>query len=114
MTKIVFFTEGDKYKGFVASGHADYADEGEDIICAAISVLITNTINAIAEINHEEIQFSCDEESAYIAFNLLTNKEESTQVLLKALVMGLEGIQNEYGKKFCKVDYKEEKTNVKA
>ena len=39
-----------KYKecvGFQTEGHAEYADPGQDIVCAAASVLIINTMNAI-------------------------------------------------------------------
>ena len=33
--------------GFTVIGHAEYADAGEDIICAGISMLVINTCNAI-------------------------------------------------------------------
>ena len=36
-----------EYVGFSSKGHAGYADEGYDIICAAVSVLTVNTINSI-------------------------------------------------------------------
>ena len=39
-----------KYKecvGFQTEGHAEYADPGQDIVCAAASILVINTINAI-------------------------------------------------------------------
>lgn len=114
MTKITFFKKDGLYTGFVAEGHAEYADKGSDIICAAISVLTTNTINALSEITKEEVEYALDEDKGLIVFNLQTNKSPSSQVLMQALVMGLEGIQNEYGSKYCFVDYKEENANVKA
>lgn len=114
MTKITFFKENGNYTGLVADGHAGYADEGQDIICAAISVLITTTINALDEINHEEIDLGMNESEGYLMFKILTRKDPSSQVLMKALVLGLESIQNEYGSKYCLVDYKEETQNVKA
>ena len=33
--------------GFKTYGHSGYADEGSDIVCSAISLLVINTINAI-------------------------------------------------------------------
>ena len=36
-----------EYVGFSSKGHAGYAEEGYDIICAAVSVLTVNTINSI-------------------------------------------------------------------
>ena len=44
-----------KYKecvGFQTEGHAEYADPGQDIVCAAASILVINTINAIEEFTH--------------------------------------------------------------
>ena len=38
---------GEEYAGFSSKGHAGYAEEGYDIICAAVSVLTVNTINSI-------------------------------------------------------------------
>ena len=35
------------YVDFVSKGHAGYAEEGYDIVCAAVSVLIINTVNSI-------------------------------------------------------------------
>ncbi|MCQ2080133.1 MAG: ribosomal-processing cysteine protease Prp [Lachnospiraceae bacterium] len=114
MTKIVFFRSNGKYTGMEAKGHAMYDSYGKDIVCSAMSVLITNTVNAIDEINHEEIDLTLNEEDGLLSFRIINEKEESTQVLMKALVLGLESIQKEYGKKYCKVDYKEEMQNVKA
>ncbi len=36
-----------EYTGFSATGHAGYAKAGEDIVCAAASVLMINTVNAL-------------------------------------------------------------------
>lgn len=47
MTKITFFTSNGVFYGFEEKGHTMYADEGNDILCAALSsmtMLIINTI----------------------------------------------------------------------
>ena len=114
MTKIVFFKRDGLYTGFCAAGHSGYGVEGEDIVCAAISVLTTNTINALDELSKDEIEFGIDEDEGYLCLNLKSNEDPASQILMKALVMGLEGIRRDYGSKYCKVDYKEENANVKA
>ena len=35
-------------------GHAGYAEEGYDIICAAVSALTVNTINSIEQFTEED------------------------------------------------------------
>ena len=34
------------YEEFISKGHAGYAEAGQDIVCAAVSALIINTVNA--------------------------------------------------------------------
>ncbi len=70
MTKITIFRNHDgEYLGFDCLGHAGYADEGEDIVCAGISALVINTINSIGLLptNHARrmptktmARFACD------------------------------------------------------
>ena len=45
MTNITVYCKDNTYTGFRIEGHAGYADEGEDIICAGISVLAINFVN---------------------------------------------------------------------
>ena len=48
MTKITIYrNENREVERFSCSGHAGYAASGGDIVCASISVLVINTINAI-------------------------------------------------------------------
>ena len=48
MTKITIFRNRDnEFLGFECLGHAGYAEEGEDIVCAGISALVINTVNSL-------------------------------------------------------------------
>ena len=40
MTTITFHSANDRLDGFVVEGHSGYAEEGSDIVCAAISAVI--------------------------------------------------------------------------
>ncbi len=42
-------------------GHADYADEGFDIVCASVSSIATTTVNAIIRLDSEAIVYSEDD-----------------------------------------------------
>lgn len=112
MTEITFIKRNGLYVGFNAIGHAGYAEEGKDIVCSAISALTINTVNSLTDINNEDV--SVDIKDGDLSVRIKSNKEESSQVLMKSLELGLTGIQDEYGIKYCKVVYKEENANVKA
>ncbi len=106
MTKATFIKRNGIYTGFDVKGHSGFADSGEDIVCAAISALTINTVNSIDEFTDDAIEaFS---EDGLLTARLKTVNDSAAQVLMKALVLGLENIQEEYGKKYLKVDYKEE------
>ena len=53
MIKAKFYLHDKTYFGFSMTGHAEYADPGEDILCAAVSALAFNTANAIAALTKD-------------------------------------------------------------
>ncbi len=109
MTKITFYrTKSGEYAGFTCDGHAGYAEAGEDIVCAAISVLVINTINSLEEITKEPMRVDSDEEAGVIrcSFERLPLRETSG-TLVDSLVLGLTRIAEQYGKKYCKLLFEE-------
>ena len=47
MTKVTFSLQEDKILAVDILGHAGYAEEGEDIVCAAISSAVMLTLSLI-------------------------------------------------------------------
>lgn len=50
MIKARFCKSKNGYCGFSISGHAGYADEGNDIVCAAVSSAVQMAVNTVTEI----------------------------------------------------------------
>ncbi len=109
MTEITIYkTKAGEYQKFTCEGHAAYADSGQDIVCAAISVLVINTVNALDEITKEPIQVEADEEAGRISCSFLERHLRETSVaLMDSLAFGLSRIEAQYGKKHCKLIFKE-------
>ena len=57
-------TRNGEYRGFNCIGHSGYADAGEDIVCAAISVLVINTINSLDQLAGEKFKLVTNTEIA--------------------------------------------------
>lgn len=100
---------GDIY-GFRLKGHADYAEEGSDIVCSAVSVLTVNTINSIELFTDEQFNCETDENRDGYLECMLPNikngsKNHDVQLLLKAMLNGLNDIEKEYG---CYISINEE------
>lgn len=84
---------------FQLEGHADFDEEGSDIVCSAVTVLVFNTINCIEAFTDEPFQCDTDEKNGGFLSYVLTELEEEnhdTQLLLKTMVHGLCEIEKEY------------------
>ena len=91
MIRITIYKDrsGNEITGFKSEGHAGYSTSGKDIVCAAVSVLVINTINAIEQFTDVEFEGSSDEKKAIIKFMVTANQNKESLVLLKALELGL-------------------------
>ena len=100
-------TRNGGYKGFNCIGHSGYADAGEDIVCAAISVLVINTINSLDQLAGEKFKLVTNEEEGLIDCRFEKNINEKSKLLLDSMVLGLEEIKKQYGKTFIDLTFEE-------
>ena len=91
--------------GFSIEGHAGYARHGKDIVCAAVSILIINTVNSMEEFTGQV--FGTESEDGHIYCTLAKPYDRDAQLLLNSMVFGLQNIRQEYGKKYLRLDFKE-------
>ena len=88
MTKITIFRNHDgEYLGFDCLGHAGYADEGEDIVCAGISALVINTINSIGLFTDEPCETDADEDDGEIRLRFTSPAGHDAGLLMQSLVL---------------------------
>ena len=108
MTHITIYrNQKNAFTGFCCEGHAGYADAGEDIVCAGISTLVINTINSIEALTETEILADAEQDSGTIHVHFPSGCDEQAKLLVDAMILGLQGIQTNYGKKFLTLDFKE-------
>ncbi len=93
--------------GFNCIGHAGYAESGMDIICAGVSVLVINCINSIENFTDIKFSLGTDEESGLIDFKLTEAITDDVKLLIDSMILGLQGIQNDYGNEYIVLDFKE-------
>ena len=100
MTTITFRTEGDRITGFDSQGHSGYAEEGADIVCAAISSTIDLVIATINDVLGLAASVKVREEDASVSLRLpggLGQTAESTcQALLTGLMVYFAELHEEY------------------
>jgi hypothetical protein len=95
------------FTGFEISGHAGFAEKGEDIVCAAVSVLSINTVNAIESLTSNLISVETREDG-YLKIQSVDEFDSYGELLMDAFVLGILNIYDEYSNE----DYKNEFINI--
>ena len=90
--------EDERITGFSVSGHSGYAEEGKDIVCAAISAIVTMAEATINDVCGAKAKIRVKEEDARITLTLPAQceEEESIQAALTGLMLYLCNLRDEY------------------
>lgn len=107
MISVTFFKDSDsQFVGFEFLGHAGADEYGKDIVCAAISVLVINTINSIEEFTDDDFTCDINEEKGMISCHLNGELSDESSILMKSLVLGVQGVRED-NEKYIKIVFKE-------
>ena len=98
MTRCEFFTENDRITGFSVSGHSGYAEAGQDIVCAAISAVVTMAEATINEVCGAKAKVRVKEEDARVTLTLPAScdEEETVQAVLAGMMLTLCSMRDDY------------------
>ena len=98
MTRCEFFTEGERINGFSVSGHSGYAEAGSDIVCAAISAVVTMAEATINDVCGAKAKVRVKDEQARITLTLPVScdEEETVQAVLAGMMITLAGMRDDY------------------
>ena len=97
MTKVTIYKNSkNECVGFQVLGHSGYAEAGEDSLCAAISILVINTMNAIETFTDVKFSQQADEDQGMINFKIDCPTKETT-LLLDTMILGIQTLEeNEF------------------
>ena len=90
MTRVVVCRDERGVRSLTVSGHSGYAESGRDIVCAAVSTLITTCANAMESAAGLVPLVSQDEAA--------TEQEHDAQVVFRTVLQGLRDVAQEYPK----------------
>ena len=100
MTTVTFHMEGDRLTGFDSQGHSGYAEEGADIVCAAVTSairLVEATVNDVlglaATVKVRESDASI---SLHLPGSLGQTAESTCQALLTGMMVYFTQLHDEY------------------
>ena len=90
--------EDGRITGFTVSGHSGYAENGQDIVCAAISAVVAMAEATINDVCGAKAKVRVKEEDARITLTLpaACDEEESVQAVLAGMLLYLCNLRDEY------------------
>lgn len=91
MIKVHLFKKDDQYISLEVVGHANYAEHGQDLVCAAVSAIVTGGFNAFNDSDIKSIELK--EGYAFVEVNLNKGQE-----VLKILEIQLKTLEESYPK----------------
>lgn len=100
MIKVRVKREYDVVKYIKISGHADYAEEGYDIVCASVSCIAITTVNALISINEDCLVYS--EADGLLEIGILKH-DEVIDKLIDNMLSLLDKLSKDY-KDYIKID----------
>ena len=98
MTKCEFFTEDDRITGFSVSGHSGYAEAGADVVCAAVSAVVTMAEATINDVCGAKAKVRVKDADARVTLTLPAScdEEESVQAVLAGMLLTLCSLRDDY------------------
>ena len=94
MTAVRFITSESLITGFELSGHSGYAEEGSDIVCAAVSSAAFMTCNTITEILGIDADISAD--SGFMMMKLSSQDALKAQDILRGFELHMNELSQQY------------------
>ena len=98
MTKCEFFMEEDRITGFSVSGHSGYAEAGADIICAAVSAVVTMAEATINDVCGGKAKVRVNKDDARVTLTLPAScdEEENIQAVLAGMMLTLCSLRDDH------------------
>ena len=103
------------YTGIEMLGHAGLADDhqdGQELVCAAVSALALNMANSVEQFTDDAFEADMDEETGLFKFRFAQGFSSESKLLMNSLVFGLEDIAETYGEPYIKIRFKESPPHV--
>ncbi len=92
MTKITFFKKDGAFWGFRETGHAGFADSGQDIVCAALSAMTMLVINTLEVALAADVTYDIEEKTTNITVEcragLPSNSDERQRYAVQGVFCG--------------------------
>ena len=95
MIKVNYVVSNNLIKSVSIKGHAFYDTYGKDIVCAAVSSIVTTTINDILALTKDKIKYDTQDGNVLIT---VVSDNEVVEKLLNVMLNMLKELASDYPK----------------
>ena len=90
--------DDDRITGFSVSGHSGYAEAGADIVCAAVTAVVTMAEATINDVCGAKAKVRAKDADARITLTLPTScdEEDTVQAVLAGMMLTLCSMRDDY------------------
>ena len=92
MIKVEVVKDNNLYKKVSIIGHAMYDDYGKDIVCSAVSSIVTTTINGCIALDKDSLSYEVNDKGVFIS-NI---NGDNTNTLINNMVSLLKELEKQY------------------
>ena len=98
MIKATFYKRGEILIGFEIDGHSGYAEAGADIVCAAVSAVVTMAEATINDVCGAKAKVRVKNEDARVTLTLPAScdEEDAVQAVLAGMMLTLCSLRDDY------------------
>jgi len=102
MTQVKIRRKNGKIVKVSCDGHTDYGEEGEDILCAALSSVVQTAVLGLMQVARLDVKYKVDVKEGLLELALpdaLSETERNNaDMILETMYLGIADLNSEYGK----------------
>jgi len=112
MTLVKITRRKNKIVSVYCDGHADYGEEGEDIVCAALSSIVQTAALGLMQVACLPVEYKVDNKDAKLSMTLPHKLDIEDRInadmILETMFLGISDLATEYGR-YIKIEIIKEK-----
>lgn len=109
MTAVKVVRKNNDIVSFSCDGHTDYGDEGEDILCAALSSIVQTAVLGLMQVACINVDYKVHHKegllTAKLPEKLSSTDRNNANMILETMFLGISDLTIEYGK-YIKLEVK--------
>ncbi|MDR2202233.1 MAG: ribosomal-processing cysteine protease Prp [Clostridiales bacterium] len=102
MTRVKILRKDGRITALTADGHTDFGEEGEDVVCAALSSVIQTAVLGLLKVAAIPLEYKILDQSGSLEFkvpdNLSEGDRKAADIILETMLCGIADLHEGFSK----------------